>query len=215
MFMLSSRGLMAGGCALACFSSQAQVTPVVLAPCDFGLVNPSAVLIDQSHASAYLFTKKLTFTLDSSAEVRLDMRHVASLYRGNYLSGLYNASISLYDDAQTLLGTSVVDTSFAQGMCNTSGGDGCTQNRGQTLTMTLAAGHYTMEVQGVDGTLSLKHTLPDLYYGVSKTSPEALGAYLQRITPPDAIPEASTTAMWLLGGLAGGVLARRRRAHAA
>jgi probable HAF family extracellular repeat protein len=29
------------------------------------------------------------------------------------------------------------------------------------------------------------------------------------------VPEASTTAMWLLGGLAGGVIARRRRAHTA
>lgn len=213
------RGLMASACFLvSCQASTSAMAQTAFTEprADLGQVDSYTVLNDAAHdvGNYKPFNKPLTFSLTTAADVRVDMRYSGASYRGMTTVGFASEALSLYDSAHQLIGNAGNDTQFSQRICNdlsSSSNYRCSFNRGLTLNAHLAAGQYTLEFAAMtDGFVTASQS-PDLYFGVSRTDANALAAYLQQLTPPNAIPEASTSAMWLLGGLMGAAVLRRRR----
>ncbi|MGH6645735.1 PEP-CTERM sorting domain-containing protein [Aquabacterium sp.] len=173
---------------------------------DFGNVSTFATVAVPT--SSGTFSKELTFSLSSAADIRIDARLVGSSYKyDGATSYLSNPAFNLFDSNHTLIGTSVLDSTFAQ-----RDGNGCTFtqcffNQGVTLAQNLAAGSYSIEFSSfVSGTRANQ-----LHFGVSKNEASVISAYLTQVTPAGAVPEASTCAMMLLGlaGLSLGVRKQR------
>ena len=173
---------------------------------DFGNVSSFAVMVDPSH-SANLYSKQLTFSLTGDTGIRIDMRAAEQSYK--YVSATFalgSATFNLFDASHALLGTSTIDPTFAQ----SDGNNGLfvvrRYNLGVTLQSTLKAGNYSIEFSAAN----LGFNTPDMYFGVSKNEASTIKTYLTTVTPPNAVPEASTAVMMLLGLTALGLCARQK-----
>ena len=178
---------------------------------DFGTVSTFATVAVPTSGSG-TFSKELTFSLSDAADVRIDARMVASSYKyDGATSFLSNPVFNLFDSSHTLIGTSAIDSTFAQ--TDGNGGSGCfftlcVSNQGITLARGLAAGSYSIEFSSfVSGTRPNQ-----LHFGVSKNEAAVISAYLAQVTPAGAVPETSTCAMMLLGLAALGVGIRKHPA---
>lgn len=191
------RGLTAGITLFAALGGTSFAATTFSEPAyDFGVVSSYAVTVDPSHASAYAYSKLLTFNLTSNADVRIDMRALESASK--YYSAtfaIYNPVFKLYDASHNLLGTSVDDPTFAQ----SDGGNCiygyCQFNDGVTLSTSLQAGSYAIEFSGS----SPGFNSPTLHFGISKNEAATINEYLKELTPTNAIPEPGTYALTLLG----------------
>lgn len=175
---------------------------------DFGLVSTFATV---TAPTASPFSKQLTFSLNSAADIRIDARMLAVGYKyDGATSRLSNPVFNLFDSTHTLVGTSAIDASFAQTDGNDCTFTQCFFNQGVTLAKTLSAGSYSIEFSSY-----VLGTRPNtLHFGVSKNEASVLATYLAQVTPAGAVPETSTWAMMALGLLALGAGARKNRQKA-
>lgn len=193
--------------ALGVCVASAMASSAIAAAHDFGDVSTFATTSEAVTGGA-MYTKLLTFSLNSAADVRIDMRAIGYGYK--YDAGTFRLAspvFSLFDSNHARLAYSIPDTGFSQTDGNDCTFTPCTFNQGLTLSQSLAAGSYSIEFASyVLGTRQ-----STVHFGVSKNEASVISAYLTQVTPAGAVPEASTCAMMLLGLAGLGLGVRKQR----
>lgn len=157
------------------------------------------------------YDRLFTFTLDSEATVRIDMRQIGnSHWLDNYAAGLYGTRLTLSNSSNVLVGAATVDPAFNGTQASCLSGPKCNVQFAQGLSFTaaLAAGTYTMELTGTSlgsGGGSV------LRVGALVVGAGDQVAYLSAITPATNLPESGSWAMMGLGLLGVAAVVRARR----
>lgn len=205
---LSSAIMVIAGLGSTLLAHAATTAPTV----NLGTVATFTTFVDNDARSyAQQYDRQLTFSLASDATVRIDMRQVGnSHWLDQYAHGLAVDSFTLLNSSQQLLGTASLDPSFngTQSSCNSGGRCNVAFAKGYTLTSTLAAGTYTMELTGK----WLSSNASALNFGVLVVGAADQGVYLSAFTPATNLPEPGSWALMALGlcGVAAVTKAKRK-----
>lgn len=207
--MQSLRALVAGiGLCSTLVAHAATTAPTV----DLGTVLSFATFTDTDARDYYqAYDRQFTFTLASDATIRIDMREIGNTHwLSNYAAGLVDVQLNLLNSSNQVIGTAAVDAAFNGSKTECLSGGKCRTAfaLGHTLTTSLTAGTYTMELigrslgSGQESVLNL---------GVALAGIDPSG-YLGTITPATSLPEPGTWATMGLGllGLAAAARAKRR-----
>lgn len=157
------------------------------------------------------FKQQVTFTLSSAATVRIDMREIGLEHWLAWIgSDLYINSFSLLNSNQQLVATASADPAFTGDTryCYTGSKCGGSFARGFTLTTSLEAGTYAMDLQGT----WRSGNMPELDFGVLVAGVGDQAAYFAALTSPTNLPEPSTWFMMAMGLGAVAFCSRKRRA---
>ncbi|RZL02142.1 MAG: hypothetical protein EOP36_08585 [Rubrivivax sp.] len=179
---------------------------------NLGSVSSFATFVDNDARSyAQLYDRQLTFSIANDATVRIDMREVGNTHWLNeYAHGLVDVNLTLLNSSQQLLGTASIDPSFNGSNASCGSGFKCNVSfaKGYTLTTTLAAGTYTMELTGK----WLSSNASPLNFGVLVVGAADQAAYLTAFTPATNLPEPTSWALMALGfcGVAAATKAKRQ-----
>lgn len=182
---------------------------------DLGMLAPWSVQsLPQENLSsgALTYAQTINFSVETASEVRVDVRadeytNTKASYYTSYFTGL---SFTVFDAKHVAVGSSVVDTSFADRACEPgySGMTACRVNLGLTFSSAgaLQVGSYTVELAGQLQGIGR----PNMTVGAAALLGGVVpDAYISAVTPVAAIPEPST-AMSLVLGLVGLVVVRRK-----
>ena len=178
---------------------------------NLGTVASFATFTDtDARASYQAYDRQFTFTLTGDSAIRIDMREIGNTHwLDNYAAGLGNVQLTLLNSSNQLIGTAAVDPAFNGSSSECMSGGKCRTvfALGHTLTASLTAGTYTMELtgrslgSGPGSVLNLGVALA----GINQT------AYLNAITPATNLPEPGSWAMMGLGLVGMAVVARSRQ----
>ena len=179
---------------------------------NLGALSTFATFTDtDSRTYMQAYDRLFTFTLDSDATVRIDMRQTGnSHWLDNYAAGLFGTQLTLLGSGNQLIGTAAVDPAFhgdnasclSGGKCNVQFADGF------TFTAALTAGTYTMELTG--------KSLGSAAWSVLRVGALVVGhgdqaAYLSALTPATNLPEPGSWVMMGLGLLGVAAVARAKK----
>lgn len=192
---LSSAIMVIAGLGSTLLAQAATTAPTV----DLGTVSTFATFVDNDARSyAQPYDRQLTFTLSSDSSVRIDMREVGnSHWLPGYAHGLAVDNLILLSSSQQLLGTASLDPSFngTQASCLSGGKCNVYFAKGYTLTTTLAAGTYTMELTGK----WLSDNASPLNFGVQVIGAIDQATYLNAFSPATNLPEPSSWSLMAFG----------------
>lgn len=153
---------------------------------------PSLVVYGQT------FEQKVTFTLDTAASVRVDMREIGFMqWLSWYQSSLRVDGFALLDSKQQIIGSAAADPDFTGDTIRCFQGVKCSGEfaKGYTLTSDLQAGSYTMRLNGYwEG-----EAMPELNYGVLVLGAGAPKPYFASLSSATALPEMSSWFMMAVG----------------
>ncbi|MGH8492479.1 MAG: hypothetical protein ACRERR_05165 [Moraxellaceae bacterium] len=178
---------------------------------NLGTVTTFTTFVDNDARNyAQQYDRQLTFSLASDTTVRIDMREVGnSHWLDQYAHGLAVDSLTLLNSSQQLLGTATLDPSFngTQASCNSGGRCNVEFAKGYSLTATLAAGTYTMELTGK----WLSSNASPLNFGVLVVGAADQGTYLNAFTPATNLPEPGSWALMTMGFLGMAAVTKAKR----